>query len=199
VWSYSAATERGNASLPYVDPGSSSMTAMRPGGGPEGTTNVALIEYLQANRGDAKWLAATESSMSASGIIIATGEPVMAMGGFSGSDPAVTVQSIADMVDDGTLRFFLLGGRGGPPGAAARPDAAARPGATIPAGVPPIAIDGPRAGARGVTTALTEACKPVDAALYGGSTGSGGGPGGASQLYDCQGAGEAIRAAGGAS
>ena len=119
VWSYSVVGERANANLPYVDPASTSTLAFRPGAGrasPE-RVNQALISYLRDNRGNAKWLAATESSMSASGIIIATGEPVMAMGGFNGSDPAVSTDSLARMVDDGTVRFFLLGGLGGPPGA----------------------------------------------------------------------------------
>ena len=116
VWSYSVIGERANANLPYVDPGSTETLAFRPGAGPASPerVNQALITYLRDNRGDAKWLAATESSMSASGMIIATGEPVMAMGGFSGSDPAVSTESLARMVDDGTVRFFLLGGLGGP-------------------------------------------------------------------------------------
>ena len=44
-------------------------------------------------------------------------------------------------------------------------------------------------------SAITAACKTVDASVYGGAV-VGGGPGGAAQLYDCQGAGAAIRAAG---
>ena len=48
-------------------------------------------------------------------MIIQTGEPVMAMGGFTGSDPILTADSVAQLVKDGTVRYFLLGG-GGPGG-----------------------------------------------------------------------------------
>jgi hypothetical protein len=120
------------------------------------------------------------------------------------------------MVDDGTVRFFLLGGLGGPPGLDGRPGADDRPlqrpdgppgdqrpgpyGGAVPApgaGVPPAGqpADGPRANTRNVSAAITSVCKAVDASVYGGAV-VGGGPGGAAQLYDCQGAGAAIRAAG---
>jgi hypothetical protein len=230
VWSYSVIGDKGNANLPYVDPGSSATLQVRRGNGPGNPDNVnqALVNYLKANRGNATWLAATESSMSASGIIIATGEPVMAMGGFNGGDPAVTADGVAKLVDEGELRYFLLGGSGGPggpPGADARPgagDRPLRPGdnpaadgnvppvngyAPLPAGdAPPGFAAGPGIANRGVSTAITTACKTVDASAYGGSAAASGGPangapavdggpGGALKVYDCQGAGDAIRAA----
>ena len=59
---------------------------------------------------------ATASSKSASSIIIATGKPVMALGGFSGSDQILTVQQLARLVANGTVRYFLLQSGGGPGG-----------------------------------------------------------------------------------
>ena len=55
--------------------------------------------------------------MNASSIIIATGKPVMALGGFSGSDQILTVQQLARLVANGTVHYFLLqsGGPGGAP------------------------------------------------------------------------------------
>jgi len=184
------------------------------------------MDYLQANRGGAKYLVATESSMSASGIIIATGEPVMAIGGFSGADPALTPSQFADLVENGTVRYFLVAGVGGPPGAFAGDDGplGQRP-AGAPAGVPPLRNgppgqrpgaqggvpptggaqgttppvdgpigttqpDGPRAGTRAISQAITSAGKLVDSSAYGGTTGGG-------QLYDLQGTAAALRAAGG--
>ena len=103
-----------------------------------------------------------------------------------------------------------------PPGVDGRPGADDRPplrydgppgvqrpgpyGGAVPApgaGSPPafLPTEGPRANTRSVSTAITTACKSVDASVYGGAV-LGGGPGGAAQLYDCQGAGAAIRAAG---
>ncbi len=71
-------------------------------------TNTKLISYLQANQGNAKFLVAVPNSMSADSIILATNKPVMAMGGFSGSDPILTTNQLSSLIADGTVRFFLL-------------------------------------------------------------------------------------------
>ncbi len=73
-------------------------------------TNAKLVSYLEANQGNAKFLVAVPSSMSADSIIIATNKPVMAMGGFSGSDPILTTSQLATLIANGTVRFFLLNG-----------------------------------------------------------------------------------------
>ncbi len=73
------------------------------------STNSVLVRYLEANQGNATYLVATPSSMTADGIILATNKPVMAMGGFSGSDPILTTNQLASLVAKGTVRFFLLG------------------------------------------------------------------------------------------
>src|SRR5205807_2622807 len=56
--------------------------------GPATNVDRALISYLEAHKQNAKYLVATFGSQSSAPIIIATGEPVMTIGGFSGSDPA---------------------------------------------------------------------------------------------------------------
>jgi len=91
------------------------------GGGPGGlgsTANTTLITYLETHQGSAKFLVATASSMDAESIIIATGKPVMALGGFSGSDQILTTAQLARLVANGTIHYFLIqGGRqGGGPG-----------------------------------------------------------------------------------
>ncbi|HEY8438898.1 MAG TPA: hypothetical protein VIK65_09830, partial [Candidatus Limnocylindrales bacterium] len=40
--------------------------------------------------------------------------PVMAIGGFSGSDPAPTLAQLQAYIASGELRFVIVGGRGGP-------------------------------------------------------------------------------------
>jgi hypothetical protein len=72
------------------------------------SANTALIDYLENHQGNAKYLVATPSSMAADGIILATNQPVMAMGGFFGGDPILTTNRLASLVADGTVRFFLL-------------------------------------------------------------------------------------------
>jgi 4-amino-4-deoxy-L-arabinose transferase-like glycosyltransferase len=87
------------------------------GGFGRNQVDTALVRYLEAHQGTAKYLVATASSMNASSIIIATGKPVMALGGFSGSDQILTVQQLARLVANGTVQYFLLqsGGPGGAP------------------------------------------------------------------------------------
>src|ERR671920_2347701 len=89
-----------------------------PGGGPGGpggpggrNADPALVEYLQANRGDAGYLVAVSSATSASPIILNTDEPVISLGGYNGVDPVFTPDELADLVDVGTVRFFLMPNR----------------------------------------------------------------------------------------
>jgi 4-amino-4-deoxy-L-arabinose transferase-like glycosyltransferase len=53
------------------------------------------------------------SSNEADSIILETNQPVMAMGGFSGSDPILTTTQLAALARNGTVRFFLINGSGG--------------------------------------------------------------------------------------
>jgi hypothetical protein len=71
-------------------------------------TDPALVEYLQANRGDAGYLAAVSSAMSASPIVLYTEEPVISFGGYNGVDPVFSADELADLVHGGTVRFFLM-------------------------------------------------------------------------------------------
>lgn len=73
----------------------------RPDGSP-------LLNYLREHRGGADVLLATPNAMLASPLIIASGEPVIAVGGFSGNDRIVTEYELRRWVDTGSLRFFLL-------------------------------------------------------------------------------------------
>lgn len=85
-------------------------------GGPGGEVDAKLISYLEAHRDGATWLAAVSSAQSAAPIIVKTGLPVIAMGGFTGSDPAMTVPKLQAYVSAGKLHYVLTGGGGGPGG-----------------------------------------------------------------------------------
>ncbi|QXJ19773.1 glycosyltransferase family 39 protein [Actinomadura graeca] len=88
-----------------------------PGGGPGGGVTAQMIGYLERNQGSATWLVAVSSAQEASSIILRTGRAVIAMGGFTGRDPAMTVAALQRYVADGRLRYVLVGGRGmGPDG-----------------------------------------------------------------------------------
>ena len=108
---------------PIVSAGPSSGAAGFGGPGGLGTssTDTALIAYLQAHRGNAKYLVAAFGSQSSASIIIATGEPVITIGGFNGGDPAPTLAQFIQLVREGQVRYVLIGGgfgggAGGGPG-----------------------------------------------------------------------------------
>ena len=62
--------------------------------------------------GSVTWIVATASTQSGADIELATGDPVLAMGGFTGSDPAMTVERLQALVSEGKLRYVLVGGGG---------------------------------------------------------------------------------------
>jgi 4-amino-4-deoxy-L-arabinose transferase-like glycosyltransferase len=101
-----------------MDGGDGAPAALGGPGGQDASVDAALVEYLVANRGDATWIVAVRSANTAAPIQLATGAPVMAMGGFTGSDPAPTLDELRDAIASGELRFVLVGGAGGGPGGA---------------------------------------------------------------------------------
>ena len=109
VWSTIPVLADQAASLPVAGPGGGTGGF----GGSRSTANTALIKYLEAHRGSAKYLVAVVSSNEADSIILETNQPVMALGGFSGSDPILTTTQLAALVKSGTVRYFLLKGSGG--------------------------------------------------------------------------------------
>ncbi len=74
--------------------------------------NSALLRYLEGHQGSAKYLFATQSSMPAAPYIIESGRPVMALGGFDGSDQILTVSQLKMLVREGQVHYFLLSGGG---------------------------------------------------------------------------------------
>jgi hypothetical protein len=82
-------------------------------GGAGGETSSKLIDYLTAHRDGATWLVAVQGSSAAAAIILQTGGlPVMAMGGFRGTDPAPTLAQLEQYVKRGKLHYVLTGGGG---------------------------------------------------------------------------------------
>jgi 4-amino-4-deoxy-L-arabinose transferase-like glycosyltransferase len=103
-------------------------------GGPRGSTPVdsKLVDLLRAGGDGYTWTAAAVGAMAAAPLQLASGEPIMALGGFSGSDPATTLAEFQRLVAAGKVHYFLAdrgfggfgadaggraGGQGGPFGA----------------------------------------------------------------------------------
>jgi 4-amino-4-deoxy-L-arabinose transferase-like glycosyltransferase len=157
------------------------------GGGMNGIGNDVsqLSAYPVSHKTTETWLVAVPSANSeGAGLIISNGEPVMSLGGFSGSDQILTVDSLKGLIDTGKIRYFL-GSTSGEAG-------------------------GMGSGNSGLFTWISGSCAAVHAADWGGTTtvqdavsgfgngtattprgfnmpGSTTGPGNQNTLYDCAG------------
>jgi 4-amino-4-deoxy-L-arabinose transferase-like glycosyltransferase len=81
------------------------------GGRGTGQSNAELDALLNASTN--KWAAATSGYQEAAGLALGTGKSVMAIGGFSGSDPAPTLEQFQQYVAAGDIHYFVAGDTGG--------------------------------------------------------------------------------------
>ncbi|EHI99801.1 glycosyl transferase family 39 [Clostridium sp. DL-VIII] len=102
------------AGLELLSSGEKSMGGMSFGGG-NNVSSSKLIDFLKNNITTEKYSLVVSSSQSADSIIIQSGESVMALGGFSGSDNILTLDEFKELVKNGEVRYVLTGG-GGPGG-----------------------------------------------------------------------------------
>ncbi len=86
IWSAIPVLADETASLPVAGPSGQSGGGLGAGG--SSSVDTALIKYLEAHKGSAKYLVAVVSSNEADAIILATNEPIMALGGFSAATPS---------------------------------------------------------------------------------------------------------------
>jgi 4-amino-4-deoxy-L-arabinose transferase-like glycosyltransferase len=110
----------GTAGFPAGSPGGRAdgapggTTRGNPGGSGGNTVSSAMIRLLTAGASGYRWAAATVGSNSAASLELSTGgEPVMAIGGFSGSDPAPTLAGFKQLVSEHKIHYFVSGGIGG--------------------------------------------------------------------------------------
>jgi hypothetical protein len=99
-----------NASLPIAGP-----SALDPPNSAGWTSlgvwdDGALIPYLKANNAGYYYLLGVSNAQQSSSIALESGEPVLAMAGFMGTDPALTPEKLAAMVTDKQIHFIMLSG-----------------------------------------------------------------------------------------
>ncbi|MFJ3940094.1 ArnT family glycosyltransferase [Streptomyces parvus] len=85
------------------------------GGGMGGLLNGATVDaeakaLLTKGADDYTWVAAAVGAQNAASYQLATGEPVMAIGGFNGSDPSPTLAQFKKYVAEGKIHYFVSGG-----------------------------------------------------------------------------------------
>jgi 4-amino-4-deoxy-L-arabinose transferase-like glycosyltransferase len=72
--------------------------------------SAAITKALQAGASRYRWVAAAVGSNTASGYQLSSGDPVMAIGGFNGTDPAPALGQFQQYVAAGEIHYFIAGG-----------------------------------------------------------------------------------------
>ena len=104
-------------SIPTAGP---SSTAMRGSNNESSQANSQLVQYLLEHQNGATWLVAVASANESAAIQLTSGQPVMAVGGFNGSDTPLTLEQFKQLVNAGKVRYYAISshghGGGGPGG-----------------------------------------------------------------------------------
>lgn len=114
-WSLTPTIAGSSDGIPSAGPSLLQTAGGMGGGGGMGNSQVnsELLKYVEKHQGNAKYLFATDDSSTASPYIIKTGKAVMAMGGFNGTDPAITLAQFKKLVKSGQLKYYYSGGKSG--------------------------------------------------------------------------------------
>lgn len=99
-------------SIPTAGP---SSTAMRGSNNESSQADSQLVQYLVEHQHGAAWLVAVASANESAAIQLTSGQPVMAVGGFNGSDTPLTLDQFKQLVKDGKVKYYAISshGRGG--------------------------------------------------------------------------------------
>ncbi|MGW6931484.1 ArnT family glycosyltransferase [Lentzea sp. NPDC054927] len=108
-YAFATAATTHSGSIPLSGPRTQQGGGMR-----EGTSSTEVVQLLKST--DTQWAAATVGAQSAASLQLSSGRPVIAIGGWNGSDPAPTLDEFKALVADGKVRYYVAGGRGGPGG-----------------------------------------------------------------------------------
>ncbi|NLS41483.1 glycosyltransferase family 39 protein [Bacillus subtilis] len=105
-WSATPLLYGGNSVLPESGPQLKSSA----NGGNMFSSEVdsGLLSYLRKHNTGEEYLFATLTTVTAAPYIINENESVMAMGGFNGTDPILTVSELKKLIKEGKVKYFLL-------------------------------------------------------------------------------------------
>jgi 4-amino-4-deoxy-L-arabinose transferase-like glycosyltransferase len=110
VYAVQTATVAHTGAMPSVGPSRGGL----PGGFGGGlldspTPGPGLTDVLRTDAGKYRWTAAAIGSNNAAGYQLAAGAPVLAVGGFNGTDPAPTLAQFQHYVADQQIHYFVRG------------------------------------------------------------------------------------------
>ena len=74
------------------------------------SSDPKLLDFLTTHRGEARFIVAAPTTGLVAPVIVRTGLPAMAYGGFFGNEPILTAEAFAEKVKRGEVRYALLGG-----------------------------------------------------------------------------------------
>lgn len=113
AFAVATAVEAHTGAVPLSGPLGDSTGDMRMG--PEDiSADSELAKLLAAT--DTTWAAATTGGTTAANLELASGRPVVAIGGWSGGDPSPTLAEFKAYVESGQISYYLSGMGGGPRG-----------------------------------------------------------------------------------
>jgi 4-amino-4-deoxy-L-arabinose transferase-like glycosyltransferase len=107
AFTVATAAETHAGSIPLSGPASGGDGG---GGMREPAASTELAALLSAT--DTKWSAATTGASEAAGLALSSGTQVIAIGGWSGSDPAPTLAEFQQYVAAGEISYYVSGGGG---------------------------------------------------------------------------------------
>ena len=117
VFSFSTVATAHSGSIPTAGPGASAMSNTN---NESARAESTLVSFLLENRHGTTWLAAVNSANESAPIQLSSGQPVMAIGGFNGSDSTLTLSQFKQLVHQDKIRYYVLNSRheksGGPSG-----------------------------------------------------------------------------------
>jgi hypothetical protein len=96
--------------LARLDRESEAQTRANGGVPPVAGVSPGMIRFLTAHRDGASWIVAVSGSTVAAPLILISGQPVMSMGGFTGSEPVPTLTAFENLAAQGKIRYVLVGG-----------------------------------------------------------------------------------------
>ncbi|MDR0299053.1 MAG: 4-amino-4-deoxy-L-arabinose transferase, partial [Streptococcaceae bacterium] len=115
-WALTPTISKESAEIPTVGPSLIQTSGNGMGanaGGMGGSANTSVLSYTESHQGSATYLFATTNSSTAAPYIIASGKSVMALGGFNGTDPSISLTKFKELVKEGKVKYFLSGGQMG--------------------------------------------------------------------------------------
>ena len=117
VFSVSTVATAHSGSIPTAGPGASAMSSTN---NESARAESTLVSFLLENRHGTTWLATVNSTNESAPIQLSSGQPVMAIGGFNGSDSTLTLSQLKQLVKQGKVRYYVVNSRqgksGGPSG-----------------------------------------------------------------------------------